>query len=335
MDKLLVQKMKLGIFVISATVLFILGVYLVGSKQSMFGSTAEIFATFNNVNGLRNGNNVRFSGIHVGTVKDLKMTADTTIVVKISIDKEVMQHIKKDAMCSVTSDGLVGSMVINILPGHGTSATLQKGDTLQSIQRVRTEDMLQTLSRTNENIALLSEELLTILKGINEGEGVISTLIKDPQLSDDMKEVVLHLKNTSKASTVSMLKINKMLEELNQKDNFIGLINDTSSVQKARNTIANVEKTSQELDQVMQNLNAAVVNANETIQNMKAGKGAINYLSNDAEFTAKIGHTMNNLDTTVVQINKAGIKLNENLEALKSSWLLRGYFKKAEKQKKN
>lgn len=82
----------------------------------------------------------------------------------------------------------------------------------------------------------------------------------------------------------------------------------------------NLEKSSSEIDKVMTNLNA-------TITNVKEGKGALNYLSNDPKLVQQI-------DSTITNINKASIKLNEDLEALKHNFLFRGYFKKQEKVKK-
>jgi len=80
------------------------------------------------------------------------------------------------------------------------------------------------------------------------------------------------------------------------------------------------------LDQSSQEINKVVTNLNATISNIKNGKGAINYLSNDPTLVKKIDSTMTNL-------NKATILLNEDLEAMKHSFLLRGYFKKQEKAK--
>ncbi|HKO76410.1 MAG TPA: hypothetical protein VJU52_04300, partial [Flavobacterium sp.] len=80
------------------------------------------------------------------------------------------------------------------------------------------------------------------------------------------------------------------------------------------------------LDQSSQEINKVVTNLNATVLNIKNGNGAINYLSNDPNLVKKIDSTMTNL-------NKATILLNEDLEAMKHSFLLRGYFKKQEKVK--
>ena len=101
----------------------------------------------------------------------------------------------------------------------------------------------------------------------------------------------------------------------------------------APSTEADPEKSSQDIETVISNLNTTITSANSTIENVKDGKGVINYLSNDATLVKKIDHTVSNLDSAMIKINTAGIKLNDNLEALKHNWLLRGYFKNLEEEK--
>ena len=86
------QKFRLGLFVILGTLLFIVAVYLVGQRQNMFKKTFTISAFFQNVNGLQNGNNVRYSGIDIGTVKSITMINDSTIKVDMNIDEKIIIH---------------------------------------------------------------------------------------------------------------------------------------------------------------------------------------------------------------------------------------------------
>ena len=312
MEKTDAQKIRLGLFVIIGSLFFLAAIYFVGNKQNMFGNTSNLKAVFVNVSGLQVGNNVRYAGIDIGTVKSIEMINDTTINVAMSIEDKMLTHIKKDAIVTIGSDGLVGNMIVNIIPGKGNAQAVVAGDVLQSYSRASTDEMLKTLDVTNKNAALLTADLLKITNEINQGKGTVGVLLKDSLMSKDLKE-------TMRGTAESVANLNKMILSLNQEDNVIGLLKDKDVALKMKNIITNLEKSSGEIDKVVTNLNATVVN-------IKDGKGALNYLSNDENLVKKIDSTMTNL-------NDASGKLNENLEALKHNFLFRGYFKKQAKEK--
>lgn len=319
MEKSNSQKIQLGIFVIIGTLVFLAAIYFIGNKQNMFGNTSHLKAVFVNVNGLQPGNNVRYAGIDIGTVKEIEMINDTTISVHMIIDNKIMEHIKKNAIATISSDGLVGNMIINIIPGKGAAQKVENGDTIQSYSRIGTDAMLETLNVTNENAAMLTADLLKITQEITQGNGTVGLLIRDTLMAQDLKATMSYLRQTSKGTSESVANLNKLITDLNRKDNVIGTLNDTVVANRMKKIIINLEKSSTEIDKVVTNLNA-------TITNVKDGKGALNYLSNDPKLVKQI-------DSTITNINKASIKLNEDLEALKHNFLFRGYFKKLEKEK--
>ena len=59
--------------------LLLIGIFLIGKKQNMFGDTFHIYGVFNNVGGLQEGNNIRFAGINVGTVETISIISDSLI----------------------------------------------------------------------------------------------------------------------------------------------------------------------------------------------------------------------------------------------------------------
>jgi len=319
MEKSNSQKIQLGIFVIIGTLVFLAAIYFIGNKQNMFGNTSHLKAVFVNVNGLQPGNNVRYAGIDIGTVKEIEMINDTTISVHMIIDNKIMEHIKKNAIATISSDGLVGNMIINIIPGKGAAEKVENGDTIQSYSRIGTDAMLETLNVTNENAAMLTADLLKITQEITQGNGTVGLLIRDTLMAQDLKATMSYLRQTSKGTSESVANLNKLITDLNRKDNVIGTLNDTVVANRMKKIIINLEKSSNEINKVVTNLNA-------TITNVKEGKGAINYLSNDPKLVKQI-------DSTITNINKASIKLNEDLEALKHNFLFRGYFKKQAKEK--
>ena len=319
MEKTASQKISLGFFVITGLLIFILAVYFIGDKQKMFGKTNHLEAVFNNVNGLQLGNNVRYSGISVGTVRGITMINDTTIRVDMNIDKAIFPYIKKNAIAIIGSDGLVGNMIINIFPGTGDAPSVEPGDAISSQNRVRTDDLLNTLSVTNKNAANLTANLLKITDEIIKGKGTLGTLLNDSLISKDLKETMHYLKSTSKGASETVAKIDKLINSLDNKDNVVGVLKDSAVGNKIKDMIVNLDKSSAEINKVVTNLNATIIN-------IKDGKGTINYLSNDPKLVQKI-------DSTMTNIKAASIKLNEDLEAMKHNFLLRGYFKKQEKEK--
>jgi phospholipid/cholesterol/gamma-HCH transport system substrate-binding protein len=319
MEKTTSQKIRLGLFVIIGLLVFILAVYFIGDKQKMFGKTNHLEAVFNNVNGLQLGNSVRYSGISVGTVRGIKMVNDTIIRVDMIIDKAIFSYIKKDAVATISSDGLVGNMIINILPGKGNEPSVQPGDEIRSFNRIRTEDMLNTLSVTNKNAAKLTTNLLKITNEIIEGKGTLGSLINDTIISGDLKETMRYVKLTTKSASETMTKIDKLVASLDNKDNVVGVIKDSAVANKIKKMVTNLDQSTKEINVVIANLNA-------TILSIKDGKGSINYLANDPELVQKI-------DSTMTNINEASAKLNENMEAMRHNFLFSGYFKKQEKEK--
>lgn len=320
MEKSTNQKIKLGVFVILGLLLFIATVYFIGSKKNMFGNTAIITAVFTNVNGLQIGNNVRFSGINVGTVREMEMKNDTMIEVRMVVDTKILTHIKSDAVAIIGSDGLVGNMVININPGKGSGIALQPGDQIKTHNRVKTDDMMKTLSVTNDNAAVLTEDLIKITNQIRTGKGTIGVLLNDTLFAKELSQTINYIKLTTKGTTESAQKLNQLITSLQNENNVIGVLNDTAVARQLKRTVANVEQSSVQLDVLLANLN-------HTITNVKEGDGVLNYLSNNPKLVKQI-------DSTMINLNQASKKLDENLEALKHNFFFKSYFKKKEKEQK-
>ncbi len=321
MAKTTLENLRLGIFVVVGTILLLLAAYLVGNRQNMFGKTFDVTATFKNASGLQNGNNVRFSGINVGTVNKIEMVNDTTIKVHMIIEEKMQEHIKKDAIATIGSDGLVGSMLINIVPGKGEATLIGPGDELQSYSKVATQDMMNTLNTTNENAALMTADLLKVTQSLIKGKGTLGRLLNDTTMANDFQETITNLKYTSNLANATMAQLNKMVNDIDFEGSAAGvLLNDTISGGRMKNIVQNLETSSLEIEKMTHDLNTI-------IGGIKDGDGAINYLSKDSVL-------VNQLDRTMQSIEQGTERFNENMKALKHNFLTRGYFRKLEKQEK-
>lgn len=313
--------LKLGVFVITGLILLIVAVYLIGENQNMFKKTFTISANFNNVSGLMQGNNVRYSGINIGTVKNITMVNDSTINVDMNIEEKMVKHIKKDAIATIGTDGLVGNMIVNIIPGEGKEGIVVSGDVIKTYTKIGTDDMLTTLSTTNENAALLTAKLLKVADAMTEGKGTFGMLVNDTTVASNLKQTFKQLEITSIEASKAMKELNSIISSLDIEHSVAGtLLSDSIQAHKVKSIITNLDESSLEIKNVLANLN-------QTITNFKEGEGTINYLSNDEELVKTLEETMKN-------INEGTEKFNENMEALKHNFLTRGYFRKLERQEK-
>ena len=187
------RNLRLGIFVIVGTTLLITALYIIGSKQNLFGSTFKISAQFNDVNGLMKGNNVRFAGINVGTVESVNIITDTSVNVIMIIENNAQQYIKKNALASVGTDGLMGNKLVNINSVNAESPIIEENDVLQSLKPIEMDQMVRTLDVTNENIKVISSNLRNITDKINS-KNSLWNLLMDTIVAENIKTAVVNIK---------------------------------------------------------------------------------------------------------------------------------------------
>lgn len=321
MEKTVSEKIRLGIFVILGTVFLLIAAYLIGNQQNLFGDTISIFTTFKNVSGLQKGNNVRYSGINIGTVTGIEMENDTAIRVRMVIQENMRDHIKTNAVAAIATDGLVGSMIINIVPGNGMAPLVNSGDEIQSLSRIATTDMLSTLSVTNENAALLTEDLLKITESLNSGKGTLGRLLNDTLMAKDLQQTLTNLRNASSGANTTIRELNSIITNMDVEHSALGiLLNDSVSGKQIKTIIDNLEATSIKIQSITQNLDTLSYS-------MAKDDGALKYLTTDTVL-------VNQLQSTIQNVEQGVERFNENMEALKHNFLFRGYFKKLEKQEK-
>ncbi len=315
------EKLRLGVFVVIGLLLFVGAIYFIGQKQNMFGEKVSISANFNNVNGLQMGNNVRYSGINVGTVKSITMVNDSTISVDMSIDEKMVKHIKKDAIATIGTDGLVGNMIVNIIPGTHGEIVVISGDVIKSYSKIGADDMLNTLSVTNENAAILTADLLKVTQSLTQGRGTFGRLLNDTIMASELQKTITSLKYASFKANTSFDELNTIMKDINFKASTAGiLLSDTISGEKMQTVISNLAIASAQIDTITRSLN-------ELVKDIKEGEGALNYLVTDTVF-------VNQLERTMINIEKGTANFDTNMEALKHSFLTRSFFRKLEREQK-
>ncbi|MFC6269816.1 MlaD family protein [Frigoriflavimonas asaccharolytica] len=322
MEKSTSKKISVGIFVIVGTILLITALYFVGKKQHLFNKNIQLIAVFSDVSGLQLGNNVRYSGVDVGTVSKIEMKEEGKISVELSIDEDAAKFIKKDAVASIGSDGLVGSMVVNIVPGENKAAKMVvSGDQIQVKSKITIDEILETFSKTNESAALITSDLAKITQKVVEGKGTLGAILSDTLLENDVRKSVAGMKRTAESATKAMDKVNALISKINYDESAAAvLLSDPKTRVQIQNVFTNLDKSGKNINKVSESLN-------DYVQEIKTGKGTINYLTQDQTL-------VKNIDSTAISVKESADKFNQNMEALKHNFLFRGYFRKLERKER-
>ena len=230
-------KIRLGLFVAGGLTLFVLAIFIIGKQKNLFNPVFRLNTTFYNISGLQVGNNIRFSGIDVGTVDDINILNDSTVKVVMFIRKEVQKFIKSDCKAAIGSEGLIGSKLIIITQGSYDAPIASEGQQIESNEPVEMDAIMSSLKVTADNAAIISFQLAEILIKVNSGNGTLGRLIQDSTIAGNLNQTIVNLKKSSKG----------LDENMNAaKENFLfkGYFNrKAKEAQKKKDDAAKEEKT--------------------------------------------------------------------------------------------
>ena len=305
--------LRLGILVAAGLFLFIITIYFLGSRQNMFSSTVTVKSYFNNVKGLVEGNKVRYSGITVGTVSNIEIVSDSTILVEMLVDKDVQEFIRKDSKVKIANDGLMGSKIVEIQPGNSSSGSVIDNDILNSANTIDMDEILQEASGVVEDGRLVAKNLMEISEKINNGDGDLAKLLNENTISTKLNktgdELLAFTENLRDISG----KINNSEGDLGR------FINDTTYSHQISQLLVNLDSITLKTEQFSDELLTLG-------KQMNSGNGTIQRLVYDSAIA-------NNVDTTIVKINHGIDNVVKAADAIENSWIFNLFSGKRRNQK--
>jgi phospholipid/cholesterol/gamma-HCH transport system substrate-binding protein len=317
MNKNTGNNFRLGLFITIGTAILVVALYLIGSKRNLFSNTITVKAQFYNVNGLMEGNNVRYAGIDIGTVHKVKIENDSNVSVYMIIEKRNSRFIRKNSVAAVGTDGLMGNKLVNINPGAGPSEPIEDGDVLHSLKPVENEEMVRTLNETNENLAAITRDLRKFTSRINKNNGILK-LIDDSASAENIRLALQSIRDAANQANSVTTQLNQLAASMNRGEGLAGyLLNDTAGAGQLRSTIQNLEAVSDSLNHIA----GALGQFSSTLNNPD---GLMHAVTSDTALA-------DNVKTGLKNLEEGTVLLNENLKAMRSNWLFRKYFKDQQK----
>jgi phospholipid/cholesterol/gamma-HCH transport system substrate-binding protein len=197
-------KVRLGLFIAGGLMIFIVAVFIIGRQKNLFVPVYKLTTTFYNVSGLQVGNNIRFSGINVGTVDNIRIINDSTVQVDMLIQKNVQKFIKADCEAAIGSAGLIGDRILIITQGSSYASLAKDGQQIASKEPVEPDAIMASLQVTADNAAIVSFQLAEIMTKVNSGNGTLGRFIQDSTIAENINQTIMNLKKSSKGLDENM-----------------------------------------------------------------------------------------------------------------------------------
>ena len=312
-----IQHVRLGALVLAATLLLVVGLYMVGQQRNMFGKNTTLFALFHDVDGLMPGNNVRFNGYSLGRVLHIEPFNDSLVKVVFSVDNEWLKFISINAQASLSTDGLLGNKILEIEPGSPYARAIAEGDTLHVRRQPDVDMAMRTLNETNNNLLAVSEDLKSIA-GRLSADNTLWQMLSDTSLSPLLQSAVVNLEVTSARSARITGDLRDLVSNIKDGKGSVGaILTDTSLFASIQHTVVRVESISDTLAMVSGNFKVLT-------DYLVKGKGNVATFISDTLF-------VDHLNAAVQEFRGAAATANETMQLLKQSRILKRYYRRREK----
>jgi len=275
------SEIKAGIFIFISLVIFFAFLALIIGMNS-FTEKQEYRIRFHYVGGIEKGSAVRYAGLQIGSVTDVRLTNDNYPGAEVIVQVEKNTPIRQDSKAYMTTIGLMGSNYIEITSGSPETPLLPAGALILSddvpgiaqISGVATDaaaELTELLHRLNqvfdENNRTRISEMITSMNTIAKvsEENLQVTLTNLNSLIEQLGEMTLVAKNVITENDTSLSNSARHLETL--------LSQSMSTLESVNDVLAGVDRSifenQHQYNQIMDNLNSMTKNINDFSQTIK------------------------------------------------------------------
>lgn len=287
----LTDEAKVGLFTLVSIVLIVVVISFLGIFSfANIGYKVEV--TFDNARGLKPGNVVRFAGVDIGNIKDIRIK-DNKVVVEISVDKKY--QIPANSIFTVGADGLLGEKYVDVVPPQDPDGQYIKSGS--SIVGTSPKGIDEFLDKSTDVL----KKLETVLDSMNN-------IVGDKELQESLKQTVINMDRITgniEGITASMSDI--LLTNQAQIDMMIKNLSSTSS--SLNNTMARLDGMLERID----NNGQTSDNVAKIVDNIASISKRVDNMARSLEKVTTDDKTTVSIRDTIENANKASRKANEVL----------------------
>ncbi len=260
------KEIKLGIFVFSGILFFLLLILRIGNFS--FGKSYVFFVEFSDVSGLPIKSSIKMYGVDIGKISDMKLE-NGLVRVAVEVKKDI--KIFKNAKITIASSGMIGAKNLNITGGDNSQGFIEKGDVVRGFDPVSIDKIIEKVSNIFNEIApdgnMKNMSLVKTLKNLeeithklNEGLG---------KNSSDIRQIVVSIRDAANSINV----LSSDLKDL------------------VHNNKEGLQQDVDKIGEILEKISTAGDKINTFMETLNTGKGTIPTLVNDEKMAYELKET--------------------------------------------
>lgn len=316
------REASVGLVIFLAGLVLMVGILAVGKESHLFSRKAEYWTSFPNVSGLAEGSPVKLVGVQVGTVSEVAFSSslgEREIRVTLQVDRAYATRIREGTQAQLKSLSYVSQeRYIELTPGDPERPQLTPGSRIEPGVSGLAE--LTEMGRgIADDVKDITSQLRELLIALNQGGGVLSEMIKNPEFGRDSLEGVQR----------TLASVQRIAQHLEKGDGLAGaLLTDKAyahrqlatlqdSLDRVRNILEKIESGQGALgellasggkgDRLVDNLVEATQDLKSVTAQLKSGKGLAGRLLGEDDAAKKI---LGNLEKTTQHLESITGKID-------------------------
>ncbi len=322
------SQIKVGLVITIAFLILLIAVFFAGNIQNIFLKKAEFRIQFKDVVGLRKGAPVWILGLEEGSVNDITLDPVYGVIVRITVNRNALQFVKKDSRATILTMGLLGDKYIELSTGSPQAEPIRPGEMIQGTSEMGLREVM----------GQFIDKIDSLVTKIERGQGTIAKLLNDPALynnllgaTQSLSALLEDVKNPK--GTLGMfiedptiykkvLAATSSIEEFSKKINESSgtlkhLVEDPSLYDKALAAASQIEEFSRKLNEgqgtlkriiedpaLYENLNRDLKEIDSILERINRGEGVAGALIQDEELAKELKETVAELKELLKNIRE-------------------------------
>lgn len=300
------RQARLGLVVLVGLAAAVGFLFVIASQGNLLADTFSVRATFRQVAGLQRGASVFYNGISVGRVDAVQLpeAPGEPITVRMAIDEAARPLIREDSRALIQTDGLVGNVIVSLTDGSRDRPQVADNGLIEGVEPFALSEVSDRLFTSISRFDSVTVALASIMSDVQTGEGTLGRFLYDERLYDATVATTEEFQATLATFTT-----------------------------RADALVAVAENASNSVDQILAKVNAGdgtvarFLNEDDvyttflaTAAQLQAGAAQLQTVSTD------IRAITDRFNQAAGFATLGAFRFSENMEALKHSFLFRGYF---------